>query len=159
MDTNVKETENILNSLKDDLKNMPPAQEFLDFKKFRFPKSFDDCQEKSKKNFPRFKGNYLALGLLFGLMYLLFNPYALIIGLSWGVYLFYSNKDDIFELRGMKLTAKHLLMLAIAVTLVSFVFLNKVFINFLIIFSVYFIILISHLFTYESDEELKEVPV
>lgn len=154
-----KEAENVLVNLKEELKNMPPAQEFFDFKKYKIPKSFDECQEKSKKNFPKFKGNYLALGILFGIMYLLFNPYSVILFSAWLLYLYFHNKEEVYEIKGMKITPKHLLFTAIAVTLICFVLFNKVFINFLILFSIYFIILVTHLFTYEIEDELKDVAV
>lgn len=147
------EETNIIDYLKNEIVNMPPPNEFLELKKFSVPKSMRECQERLKENFPRFRGNYLALFLMFVVFFIILNHYAVLIGLVWIVYLFMKKRGTSFNIGEFRVTPQHMFAAAIGITAL-FLVLGRMICAALVVFSVFTLCTLAHLslYTVQHDE-------
>lgn len=146
---------NIIDYLKNEIVNMPPPNEFLELKKFKVPKSMGECQERIKENFPKFRGNYLALFLMFAVFFIILNHYAILIGLVWILYLFMKKRGTSFNVGEFRVTPQHLFFAAIGITTL-FLVLGRMICTALVIFSVFTLCTLAHLCLYavQNDESV-----
>lgn len=150
-----EEENNIIDYLKNEMVNMPPPNEFLELKKFRMPKSMSECQEKLKENFTKFRGNYLALFLMFAIFFIILNHYAVLIALVWVAYLFMKKRGTTFNIGEFRVTTQHLFIAALGIT-AAFLIIGRMICMALVIFSVFTLCTLVHLclYTIQPDDSV-----
>lgn len=138
---------NMIDYLKNELVSMPPPSEFLDLKRFRMPRSMGEFQERLRENFPKFRGNYLALFLMFTIFFIILNHYAVLLALVWALYLFAKKRNTSFNVGDFRVTPQHLFFVTLGITAV-FLVVGRMVCMALVIFSVFTLCTLMHLSLY-----------
>lgn len=141
---------NVYDYVVSEIRNMPQFNDFLDIKKFKWPKDIKEFQENISINFQKFKGNYILLFLMFAILFLVFKPKAVIFAFIWILYFYMKKRDVSFIIFNYEVKTEHMLPIAIGASFVLLILLNSVIIVAMCIFSLFVLTSFSHLCLYDT---------